>query len=111
MTRCADPCGWGMRPVDHSSAVSQIERARAPSNSDVSIRWPSPVRSRAITALRIATAQNSPADRSPIGMPHLTGSPSGSPVTLITPERPWAIRSYPGRCAYGPVWPKPDTLA
>ena len=39
------------------------------------------------------TAQNRPADRSPIGMPHLTGSPSGSPVTLITPDRPWAIRS------------------
>jgi hypothetical protein len=79
--------------VPHSSAVSQIESASAPSNSDVSIRCPRPVRSRAWTAERIATAQNSPAERSLIGMPHLTGFPPGSPVTLITPDRPCAIRS------------------
>jgi hypothetical protein len=97
--------------VPHSSAVSQIDSASAASNSDVSIRWPRPVRSRATTAERIATAQNNPAERSLIGIPHLTGSPPGSPVTLMTPDRPWAIRSYPGRCAYGPVCPKPETLA
>ena len=73
--------------------------------------WPRPVRSRASTAERIATAQNSPADRSLIGIPALTGSPSGSPVTLITPARPWAMRSKPGRMAYGPVWPKPEIEA
>jgi hypothetical protein len=46
-----------------------------------------------------------------MGIPHLTGSPPGSPVTLITPARPWAIRSKPGRIAYGPVCPKPEMLA
>ena len=91
--RWAEPSGRGTRPVPHSSAVSQIDSASAPSNSEVSIRCPRPVRSRAITAERIATAQNSPADRSEIGIPHLTGSPPGSPVTLITPDSPWAIRS------------------
>ena len=28
-----------------------------------------------------------------MGMPHLAGVPSGSPVTLITPDIPCAIRS------------------
>ncbi len=56
-------------------------------------------------------AQNSPAERSETGTPHLTGLPSGSPVTLITPATPCAIRSKPGRCAYGPVWPKPEIEA
>ena len=93
VSRCAEPSGAGTRPVAHSSAVSQIESASAPSNSDVSIRCPRPVRSRACSAERIPTAQNSPAERSPIGIPHLTGSPPGSPVTLITPESPCAIRS------------------
>ena len=37
-------------PVDHSSAVSQIDSASAPSHSEVSICWPSPVRSRACSA-------------------------------------------------------------
>ena len=83
----------GTRPVAHSSAVSQIESASAPSNSDVSTYCPRPVRSRACSADRIATAQNSPAERSPIGIPDLTGLPSGSPVTLMTPDSPCAIRS------------------
>ena len=91
--RCAEPIGCGVLPVDHSSAVSQIESASAPSHSDVSICCPSPVRSRAASADRMPTAQNSPADRSETGTPHLTGLPSGSPVTLITPDAPWAIRS------------------
>ena len=44
-------------------------------------------------------AQNSPAVRSDTGTPHLTGLPSGSPVTLMIPDAAWAIRSKPGRCA------------
>ena len=56
-------------------------------------------------------AQNRPALRSETGTPHLTGLPSGSPVTLMIPEAAWAIRSKPGRCAYGPVCPKPEIEA
>ena len=93
VSRCAEPSLPGTRPVAHSSADSQIESASAPSNSEVSMYCPRPVRSRACSALRIATAQNSPEERSPIGIPHLTGLPSGSPVTLMIPANPCAIRS------------------
>ena len=97
-----------MLPVDHSSAVSQTESAIAPSHSEVSICWPSPVRSRACNADRMPIAQNSPAHRSRDRHAALTGLPPGSPVTLITPLMPCAIRSNPGRCAYGPVCPNPQ---
>src|SRR4051812_25919987 len=44
--------------------------------------------------------------RSPGGEPPLAacGAPPlrRRPVTLMMPETPWAIRSKPGRCAYGP---------
>ncbi len=56
-------------------------------------------------------AQNSPEPRSATGMPLLTGRPSGSPVMLMTPLIACAMRSYPGRSAYGPVCPKPEILA
>ena len=44
-------------------------------------------------------------------MPLLTGGPPGSPVMLMTPLIAWAMRSKPGRCAHGPVCPKPEMLA
>ncbi len=55
--------------------------------------WPRPVRSRAMQAVRMPTAQYSPADRSATGTPHLAGSPPLSPVTLISPDIAWAMRS------------------
>ena len=36
------------------------------------------------------------------------GSPSGSPVTLISPETAWTMRSYPGSAA--PLGPLPKPL-
>ena len=44
-------------------------------------------------------AQNSPAQRSAIGMPTRTGPCPGRPVTDIRPPMPCAIWSKPGRPA------------
>jgi len=46
-----------------------------------------------------------PAPRSALATPTRTASPSGSPVTLITPDIAWAIASYPARPLSGPVCP------
>ena len=45
------------------------------------------------------------------GTPDFTGAPPGVPGALITPAIACAIRSKPGRCDHGPVWPKPEMLA
>src|SRR5438445_306885 len=42
---------------------------------------------------------------SPIGIPTLVGGPSGVALTLIIPDVPWAIWSYPARVGW--FWPKP----
>ena len=51
----------------------------------------------------------SPADRSATGIPGLTGGPPGRPVTAMIPLIPCTTASYAGRCAHGPVCPKPLT--
>ena len=51
---------------------------------------------------------NIPAFMSAIGTPTFTGGESGTPVKLIKPLIPWAMRSKPARFAYGPVLPKPE---
>jgi len=56
-------------------------------------------------------ARGVPAVMSVIGAPTLTGGrPGPSPVMLIRPLMPCAIRSKPPRCAYGPVRPKPEMV-
>ncbi len=81
------------------------------SSSDVCTHWPRPVRSRAISAAKTPCVRIVPAAVSEIAMPTRDGPVPGGPVTLITPPRPWAIWSTPGRSAYGPSWPKPEMLA
>ncbi|GAA4536738.1 hypothetical protein GCM10023175_04070 [Pseudonocardia xishanensis] len=69
---------------------SPVCRADTPSsepNIEQSIRAPCPVRVARRTAARIAYAAYRPVTKSPTGTPHFTGSPSGSPVTLIIPGR------------------------
>jgi hypothetical protein len=46
-----------------------------------------------------------PAPMSAVATPGRTGGPPASPVMLIMPLWAWAIASYPGREAQGPVWP------
>ena len=41
-------------------------------------------------------------------IPAFAGGPPGWPVMLRNPPMPWAMMSYAGRLAYGPVWPKPE---
>ncbi len=53
----------------------------------------------------------SPAVRSPYDVPGRTGPPPGSPVIDMIPPIAWTTMSSAGRSLYGPVWPKPDTLA
>src|SRR4051812_14677827 len=109
--RFAEPSFCGTRPVSQNSVDSQTANASADSNNDVSTCCPTPVRRLEIQAARIPMAQNSPEPRSATGIPLLTGRPSASPVMLMTPLIACAMRSYPGRSAYGPVCPKPEMLA
>ena len=85
--RCAEPSGCGALPVAHSSAVSQIESAKRALEQ----RGVDPLALAGALA-RVQRAQDADraeqagrAGRRP-GTPHLTGLPSGSPVTLITPD-------------------------
>ena len=41
------------------------------------------------------SAARMPALMSAMGEPDFTGAPPGSPVMLISPAKPWAIRSKP----------------
>ena len=67
------------------------------SRSEVCTHCPAPVRSRSCSATRMPTARYSPAARSETAMPARAGPVPGSPVTLISPPRPWAIWSTPPR--------------
>ena len=59
----------------------------------------------------MATVAYIPVIRSVIAMPAFCGPPPGrssrSPVTLMKPDMPWMMKSYPARSAYGPFCPKP----
>ena len=92
------------RLVGRGEPVRGAERLRAPGRSPTAPRSPrSRARARPRTATcrsaargrcararasahRMPIAQNSPAERSETGTPHLTGLPPGSPVTLMTPD-------------------------
>ena len=50
----------------------------------------------------MAKAQYIPAVMSVIGTPILAGALSGCPVTLISPDIPWAMRSRPGHVGVRP---------
>gem|GEM_PF-3606768 len=66
---------------------------------------PCPLACAARSADAMANAPYSPAEKSASGTPHLTGSPPGSPVTLMMPLMAWMVRSKPPSCARGPDWP------
>ncbi|MNS86839.1 hypothetical protein D3C72_1207540 [compost metagenome] len=70
-----------------------------------SICVPAPPARTRDSALATAKAAYSPEAKSASGTPHLTGSPSGSPVTLITPAAAWMVRSKPPSAARGPLCP------
>ena len=72
-------------------------------SSEVETHWPSPDCSRSSSAMRMPSAQNSPAERSAIGMPTRTGPWPGMPVIDISPPMPCAIWSKPGRSRVGAV--------
>ena len=63
----------------------------------VEMCWPFFDVSRSSSAVRMPSAQNSPAVRSATGMPTRTGPCPGNPVIDISPPMPWAIWSKPGR--------------
>ena len=69
------------------------------SSSEVCTHWPRPVRSRAISAASTPWVSNVPAAVSEMAMPTRHGPEPGGPVTLMSPPRPCAIWSTPGRAA------------
>ena len=78
------------------------------SSIETSMYWPSPERSRSSNAAWTAMAANSAAVISPMLAPGRTGPPPGSPVMLSMPPMPCTMMSSAGRCAYGPLCPKPE---
>ena len=79
------------------------------SSIETSMYWPSPERSRSRSAAWTAMAAKSAAVMSPMLAPGRTGPPPASPVMLSMPPMPCTMMSSAGRCAYGPVWPNPET--
>jgi hypothetical protein len=51
---------------------------------------------------------NRPAPKSVSGTPAFTGASLAFPVTDITPDSPWAIKSNPPFDDHGPVCPWPE---
>ncbi len=62
---------------------------------EVSTIWPRPVVARARSAETTPNAARMPALMSAIDVPLFTGAPPGSPVMLMIPEKPCAMRSNP----------------
>jgi hypothetical protein len=91
--------------------ASQTAKETPLSSSDTSRYWPSPERSRSLSAAVTPSATYMAHTRSHIGTPILTGSPSGVPVMLMSPPRAWAMMSSPGSMASGPSCPQPDAEA
>ena len=56
----------------------------------------------------IAKAAFMPPTVSHTGNPQRSGLSRSSPLTAMTPLRPWMIWSYAGLKASGPVWPNPE---
>ena len=74
----------------------------------ISTCWPRPVSCLWLSAARIPMVACRPEITSNTATPARYGSPSGSPVTLISPEVAWTMRSYPGSAA--PLGPLPKPL-
>ena len=90
---------WRPRRPSASASAWKSSMKICASSSEVCTHWPSPLVSRSISAIIIACASSSPAQRSSIGMPTRTGPCPGKPVIDISPPMPWAIWSTPGRLA------------
>ncbi len=100
MSGWAEPMGPGAVPVASAIADCQKVSTMPASNSEVSTLWPLPVFCRSKAAGRMPMAPRMPAVMSVTGAPILTGGrPGPSPVMLISPLMPWAIRSKPPRVA------------
>ena len=71
----------------------------------MSTTWPTPE----YKATMVENAPTSPVTSSVSAMAGSKGCPSASPLTAAKPDIDSAIDAKPGRCAYGPVCPKPLT--
>ena len=98
-----------VKAVDNPNPF-ELKMLTIDSSSEVSTRWPRPVRWRASSASRIPCAAKMPARRSQMAMPSRVGPLSTVPVTLIKPDIPCAIWSKPGFSRIGPFAPNPVTL-
>ena len=71
----------------------------------MSTTWPTPE----CNATIVANAAAMPVVSSVSAMAGSIGGPSGSPLTAARPAIDSAMDANPGRDAYGPSWPKPET--
>ena len=93
----------GGSPLARNIESGTTWNASSERRSETSARWPTPVRSRAKSAARIAWAAKNAPVMSAAGTPTLTGGPSAEPVTLMIPLTAWTTPSTPGRSRQGPV--------
>ena len=96
---CWLPSWPGTSPSISQRAAWKSMKLTIASSSDVCTHCPRPVRSRAINAASTPWVSNVPAAVSEMAMPTRHGPEPGGPVTLISPPRPCAIWSTPGRVA------------
>jgi hypothetical protein len=75
-----------------------------------SITWPRPpLTSTLRTAITVAMAPDRPAIMSAMARRRQHGSRSSKPLREAKPDMASTSVPKPGRFAYGPVWPKPET--
>ena len=87
------PMGCGFTPAISQFETAQPMATRDASSMETSMNSPSPLRSRRNSAAAIAKAAEMPPIVSATGYPTRSGADCASPVTLITPQRPWMIWS------------------
>ena len=87
------PMGTGTMPAMSEFTTTQPIAASVDSSIDTSMNSPSPVRACRNKAAQMAKAAVMPAIASLAGKPTRSGPDVSSPVTLISPDRPWMIWS------------------
>ena len=109
--RCAVPSGFGARPVAQYSVVSHTDSASAASNSEASMCWPAPVRSRATSAAEDRRPREQA--RAEVGDRHAALHRLAARFARDAHHARHGLRDQveAGPSAYGPVWPKPEMLA
>src|SRR5882724_9557283 len=110
--------GMGCAPALRRLARQQVVETLVGERAELGIEqgevdvWPAPERCRSNSAPSMALTAYMPAMRSATATPTFCGpapgSPSGTPVMLMSPLMAWIIASYPGTLRSGPSCPNAE---